>query len=532
MSNTPYKQAQLDEQWDAIVIGAGVGGLTTAILLARHGHQRVLVLERHYRAGGFTHTFHRPGYEWDVGLHYVGQVQEESSVVRKLFDHVTRGGVCWHPMPEVYDLVMIDGESYKFHAGMEQFREGLAGQFPKEKAAIDRYLDAVCECNNSMYAFSKEKVASRVVSMLAGPWMRRPYLHWARQTTCEVLDTITTNRELRGVLTAQWPDYGLTPKFSSFAIHASIVHHYQEGASYPVGGAAAIARAMTSEVEAYGGKVVTAAETSRILLDRGRVVGVRMADGREFRSKLVISAAGAVNTFTRLLPAEMPSLRSFRRKLAALSDSTAHVGLYVGLSGTAESLNLTASNLWIYPSYDHDVNAARFAQQIDGPLPGMFLSFPSAKDPASDARFPGHSTATCLVLAPYAAFANWANTRWRHRDTEYEELKRRIAGRMIAEMIRQVPSVAGHIAYTELSTPLTTQHFMNYGNGEIYGLAATPERFRMRALGARTPVPGLYLSGQDVWSAGVVGALMGGYICASAALHKKVIPLVMSERAA
>ena len=73
-SGLPYKQAKLAETWDAIVIGSGIGGLTAAVLLGVHAGKRVLVLERHYEAGGFTHTFHRPGYEWDVGLHYIGQI--------------------------------------------------------------------------------------------------------------------------------------------------------------------------------------------------------------------------------------------------------------------------------------------------------------------------------------------------------------------------------------------------------------------------------------------------------------------------
>ena len=69
----PYKQAQLADAWDAIVIGSGIGGLTAAVLLGMHGGKRVLVLERHYVVGGFTHAFRRPGYEWDVGVHYIGR---------------------------------------------------------------------------------------------------------------------------------------------------------------------------------------------------------------------------------------------------------------------------------------------------------------------------------------------------------------------------------------------------------------------------------------------------------------------------
>src|SRR5205085_8285353 len=98
-----YKQATLEDSWDAIVIGSGMGGLTTAAMLAKQAGQRVLVLERHYTAGGFTHAFHRPGYEWDVGVHYIGQMQEAASGLRAAFDHLTEGRLAWNTMPDVYD---------------------------------------------------------------------------------------------------------------------------------------------------------------------------------------------------------------------------------------------------------------------------------------------------------------------------------------------------------------------------------------------------------------------------------------------
>ena len=91
--------------------------------------------------------------------------------------------------------------------------------------------------------------------------------------------------------------------------------------------------------------------------------------------------------------------------------------------------------------------------------------------------------------------------------------------------------MVGNIAYTELSTPVTTRHFMNYGHGEIYGIASTPDRFLMRELGARTPIRGLYLTGQDAASLGVVGALYGGVIAASVVTGKNFFSVVSKPRA-
>jgi all-trans-retinol 13,14-reductase len=532
---TPYKQATLADHWDAIVIGSGIGGLTAAVLLAQHGGKRVLVLERHYEAGGFTHTFRRPGYDWDVGLHYIGEMQHDSNV-RRAFDHVTAGLVEWQPMPDVYDRILISGQTFNLTAGLENFRAGLIESFPSEAAAIDKYIAVVQACNRASRLYYAEKAIPGPAAALVGGLMRVPYLRWARRTTREVLESLTTNRELIGVLTAQWGDYGLPPAQSSFAVHATIAEHYFAGGSYPVGGSGSIAAAMLPQIERSGGAVVTSAEVAGILLEGSKAVGVHMLDGREFRSPLILSDAGAANTFGRLLPSDLSALAPLRTQLRTLQPSTAHVSLYLGLSQSDAALGLTSTNLWVYPSFDHDANVARFARDFpsdpNSPFPGVYLSFPSSKDPVFQIRYPGHATVEAITMLPYAAFSQFADSRWKRRPADYEALKQRLADRLRTELERQVPSVTGNIACAELSTPITTRHFMNYDQGEIYGIAATPERYLCRDLGARTPIRGLYLTGQDAASLGVVGALFGGVISASAALGRNILSAVSKPRIA
>ena len=90
-----HKQHPVSGDWDVIVVGSGLGGLAVAGLLARHAGKRVLVLERHYTAGGFTHSFSRPGFEWGVGLHYAGEMHRPGSPLRRLFDHIPDGDPDW-----------------------------------------------------------------------------------------------------------------------------------------------------------------------------------------------------------------------------------------------------------------------------------------------------------------------------------------------------------------------------------------------------------------------------------------------------
>jgi all-trans-retinol 13,14-reductase len=518
-----YKHAALDDKWDVVVIGSGIGGLTAAVLLSVHGGKRVLVLERHYAMGGFTHTFRRPDYEWDVGLHYIGQVQDPASSVRRAFDHVTEGKVRWNAMPEVYDQIIAGGQKFDLARGLEQFRETMKGYFPGEIRAIDKYIAAVQSSNRASGLYYAEKAVPRLVSSIAGGVMRAPFLRWATRTTGDVLRGLTSNRELIGVLTGQWGDYGLPPAQSSFGIHATIAGHYFDGGSYPVGGSSSIAAAMAPIIERNGGRVITSAEVTDIVVDGEKAVGVQMAGGREFPAPIIISDAGAVNTFFGLVSAETACLSSLREELRSIPVSVAHLGLYVGVKSTDAELGLNGTNLWIYPSLDHDANVARFANDIHSPFASVYISFPSAKDPDFANRHPGRSTVEVLTFVPFEAFAGWRDTKWKRRGLPYDSLKQSLAARLRAELERHVPAVAGRIDYAELSTPVTTRHFMNYERGEIYGIGATPARFRMRSLGARTPIRNLYLAGQDVASLGVVGALYGGAISASAALGKNLV---------
>ena len=110
----PYRRWNPDGAYDAVVIGSGIGGLGVAALLAGRAGKRVLVLERHAtKAGGFTHIFKRKGFEWDVGLHYVGEVHRPDSTIRRLFDEITGGRLDWRPMGDVYDTVVVGDQRKK-----------------------------------------------------------------------------------------------------------------------------------------------------------------------------------------------------------------------------------------------------------------------------------------------------------------------------------------------------------------------------------------------------------------------------------
>jgi len=212
--------------------------------------------------------------------------------------------------------------------------------------------------------------------------------------------------------------------------------------------------------------------------------------------------------------------------LRTVAPSMAHLCLYAGVKQSAAELGLTGTNLWVHPTADHDANLARFSSDRSAPLPLMFISSPSAKDPDFERRHPGRATLEVVCPAPYDWFARWEDRRWRRRGEEYDNIKQELTERLKCGLEEHVPSVRGKLEIAELSTPLSTRHFMNYQRGAAYGLSATPARFGLQCLTPQTAVRNLYLTGQDVCTLGVAGALMGGVLTASAALGRNLLSVV------
>jgi all-trans-retinol 13,14-reductase len=171
----------------------------------------------------------------------------------------------------------------------------------------------------------------------------------------------------------------------------------------------------------------------------------------------------------------------------------------------------------------------RYLSDMNQPFPVIYISFPAAKDPDWPNRYPDRSTIDIITLMPYEIVEPWEKERWKKRGEDYDALKENMAQRLLAELFRLEPQVKNHVDYYELSTPLTTKHFVNYEKGEIYGLDHSPDRFKHKFLRPHTPIKNLYLTGQDIMTAGVGSALFSGLVTVSAMLKRNVLGKVMKK---
>ncbi|MEO1088675.1 MAG: NAD(P)/FAD-dependent oxidoreductase, partial [Acidobacteriota bacterium] len=293
-----------DADWDVVIVGSGMGGMTAAAILAKLG-KRVLVLEQHYVPGGYTHTFPRKGYVWDVGVHAVGEVTLHS-LPGKVLHHVTDGRLEWASLGPVYEEFHFpDGFRIDFPDNPKQFRQNLIDAFPGEEEAIDGFLMRVREVAGTMRGYMASRTLPRRM-VGAFEWLMAKDAHrYLGLNTAEELEKLTDNEKLRTVLAAQWGYCGAKPSRSSFAVQALITRHYLHGAFYPVGGSAEIARQLLRTVADAGGWTQVLADVEEITVERGRAVGVRLKGGEEIRARKVISAVGVGSTVRRLLPPEL-----------------------------------------------------------------------------------------------------------------------------------------------------------------------------------------------------------------------------------
>ncbi|KAG9414988.1 hypothetical protein AC1031_008410 [Aphanomyces cochlioides] len=477
-----FAAKRIPQNIDVIVIGSGMGDLTVAATLVKEG-KRVLVLEQHDVAGGNTHTFEEKSYEFNTGFHYIGgNFDNKAFPSRKVFDYLSNGRFEFQRLGDVVDLVVAEEDNgvrdeVEFLVDHVRFKEYLKKRFPDEHKAIDKYVETVNKAKGSIGVFFGLQ--------LCPSWARGLYRWWnaskfeyVRQTVLQVTSSITSNKELIGILTYSWGNYGEPPTRGAFYLNASLFNHYQNGASYIAGGPSMITKKIVRTIEELGGKVLVRAPVSSILInDSGHAIGVNVK-GTDIFAKKIVSTIGAPQTYTKLIP------EAHRYRVAAqiqelmnpeIQSCCSLMSLFVGFKGDAEELGLPTHNVWKFPSWDHLANYKANKIAPDAPFCGLFMSFSSAKDPAFATRYPGKQVG--LVIAPcfYEDVEKFNDCRVKHRGNEYEALKEVWKERLLSAFLKEFPKVSREsIEVAEFGTAVTNDFYLGTQRGAVYGLAHTP----------------------------------------------------------
>jgi all-trans-retinol 13,14-reductase len=491
------------DEYDVVVVGAGMGGLTAGALLSQRG-LKVLVVEQAAYVGGFCATFRRMHrqYVFDVGVHDISGLGPGGTINRVLRQLGLEEKLQMAPMSHHY---ILPGARLAVPHDAGELVTALCKLFPAEQAGIERFFREMTCFYRELYGDVEStggipQVPKTASGMLRYPKDKPHVYRWMEKGYVEMLDAFFQDATLKRLLCSLTGYLTDRPESLTVMQMAPLFGYYLDGGWYPRGGSGAIAELLAKAIEDAGGTILLRRQVTRIAVDRGAVQQVQLADGTAYRTRAVVANADPVQTFVRLIgPEHLPE--GFLATIQALQPSTSVVEVYLGLD------------------CDPAIAPMTVLHAPDGTM--LYLMTPSKVDPTLAP--PGHHVLTILALVSQPEASGWSRS-----DPDYGGLKQSVAERLIAQVETILPDLREHVVTMDVATPATVKRYTGHPDGAIYGMSLNGE-----GLPQQTPIAGLYLAGASTWPGpGVEAAVISGVYAADAIFSGKRLAQPVTDEAA
>jgi phytoene dehydrogenase-like protein len=456
--------SRLENRYDAVVIGSGMGGLTAAATLARGG-ARVLLLEQHNLPGGFSSSFVRGRFEFEVSLHVMTEFgpAHDKGPVRIVFEdelNMTPDEIEFVNVPEAYRMITDDG-AYNVVVPFDRqgFMDAILGVSPDAGKPLEEYL-RICREIGEGYEYVFSTGYNPDVSVLRAKY--RTMLATVGYTLDDINRKLGLPRAAADILNSYWCYLGMPADRQSFMIYAAMIDIFlQKGAYVPRRTSFEMSTVLEKKIRDYGGSIEFNTRVEKILVEGKRVTGVVTSKGEHIMTSHVLSNASPHAVYGSMVhPADGVPAKARRLTHARRPGSTAMV-VYMGLDVPPEKLNIENYSYFIAPHVDtkrlyDECNVLR----PDGPFYQAVVC-PNIIIP--DYSPPGTSVVTSTILFGPDA---WSGVT----PETYHETKRAVAASIIRQLGRALKApLEDHIEEIEIATPQTFSRFTGGFKGGIYG---------------------------------------------------------------
>jgi len=494
--------------YDAIIIGSGAGGLSAALKLAR-SHYSVMLLEAMPSFGGYLNPFHRKGYTFDTGLHYLGELGREDHFWRLLDELGVRESIKFVELnPEGFDRYVFPDYELRVCKGKNRFIERLINDFPKEERGIHKFFTIFEKIVKAVKA--SQSMGGGVLQMLSFILRHPVMMKYSRVPFQKLLNDVTSDRRLQAALAAPCGDYGVPPAKASIIIAVMVWAHYLKGAYYPCGGSGTLKDAFMNGLKDHGAELK---KNSRVAsIDRtGNEFIITTEHGEKYTTRAVISDVDPVVTLGKLVNPELvPS--KIKRKAMQMRPSSGAFYAFIGTDMDLPSVGITDANIIHYNDYDINKLFQRWpVSTVPEVFPVFFITSPSVKDPEGGHAPEGYHTLEIITGSSYELFEQWAHLPSMKRGEEYKSLKEKIGERLVAAAEQYIPTLSQHIDFIEYATPLSNEYWVNAVRGGNYGPEQTPDQVGTgRFITFTAGIAGLFLAGAGTMGGGVMACVESG----------------------
>jgi len=487
-------------KYDYVVIGAGISGISTAIILAKNDY-KVALVEKSKKTAPVLRGFMRKEVFFDTGFHYTGGLGN-GEILETFFQYMgVADGLKKEPYNEqCFDLFRCLNPRFDFcfPCGYDRIREKFLATFPRDKDAVDKYLRSV---KDVYYSFPYINLDADMDSAEAFESVHGPSLK-------EFLDRLTDNRLLKCVLSIHCLLHGVPPEETSFINHACVVGPLYESAHGINGGGLSLVKAFDRQLEKLEVDVYCGRGVREILISSDRTLsGVRLEDGE------TLDSIGCVSTlhphrFLSLVPHSL-FRPAYIKRLKRLEETSSAYVLYAVCNSTLKYL--AGTNIFV--SSGMDLTGFR----KDTPVEELPLFITSAGQ--SNERSEEHGF---IVICPTSITQTdcWSYSITGKRPKDYALFKERITEKLLQHIEISCPELAGEITHVESATPLTLRDFANSPFGSLYGVKHQVGQYNPSPL---TRVKGLFLAGQAISAPGILGSIVSGFLaCGNIIGHNRL----------